>query len=147
LARFNTQLESDRPPPWAYNYFVGVPAPAAAGVVLLPMMLTFQMGPGIFDHVALNSLVVVAVSILMVSRVPTHSFKSVRVAPNFVVPVLLAAGLLAAFLVVAPWKTISAFGVLYLLSFPFSVYSYRRRAREAAQQRGTPDSPPDKPDD
>ena len=147
LARFNTQLESDRPPPWAYNFFVGVPAPAAAGIVLLPMMLTFYLGRGIFDHVALNSLVVIGVSALMVSRLPTPSFKSVRVAPNFVLLVLLLVGLLAAFLVVAPWKTISAIAVMYLLSFPFSFVAFRRRAREAAKQRGASDHPPEEPVD
>ena len=36
LARFNTSI--DKLPPYAYNYFTGVPAPAGAGLAILPMI-------------------------------------------------------------------------------------------------------------
>ena len=49
LARFNTALADPNPPRWAGHFFTGVPAPAGAGLALLPMMLHFEVGPGWVD--------------------------------------------------------------------------------------------------
>ncbi|MFI4989282.1 MAG: CDP-diacylglycerol--serine O-phosphatidyltransferase [Alphaproteobacteria bacterium] len=131
LARFNTRVGATDLPPWAYRFFTGVPAPAAAGLVLTPMMVSFDLGPGIFSHVFVNAIVIVAVSALMVSQVPTYSGKSIRVPQHYVLPLLLVVGLFAAFLVSAPWSTLTAVAVLYVASIPFSVVEFRRAAREA----------------
>lgn len=132
LARFNTMLEEEAPP-WASRFFTGVPSPAAAGLVLLPMMLSFQdwTKPGLFSHWSLNAIVIVTVSTLLVSRVPTFSFKRVKVPQRAVMPVLLLAGLCAAFLVGAPWATLSVIGLVYAASIPLSVLSYRKLVRES----------------
>lgn len=140
LARFNTMLDEEQPP-WASRFFTGVPAPAGAGLVLLPMMLSFQdwTRPGLFSHWFLNAVVIVTVSMLLVSRVPTYSFKRVKVPPRAVLPVLLLVGLSAAFLVGAPWATLTVIGLIYAGSIPLSVASYRKMARES---RWPPDSTP-----
>src|SRR5205807_3374386 len=41
LARFNVQIEDPGRPHWAGNFFTGMPAPAGAITVLLPMYLGF----------------------------------------------------------------------------------------------------------
>lgn len=132
LARFNTRLD-DPMPPWANRFFTGVPAPAGAGLVLLPMMLSFQdwTGSGVFSHWFLNALVLVTVSMLLVSRVPTFSFKRIKVPQHGVLPLLLLVGLAAAFLVGAPWATLTVIGLAYAASIPLSVRAYRRLARES----------------
>ena len=132
LARFNTMLEEPKPP-WASRFFTGVPSPAGAGLVLLPMMLSFQdwTRPGLFSHWFLNAIVIVTVSMLLVSRVPTFSFKRVKVPPRAVLPVLLLVGLSAAFLVGAPWATLTVIGLAYAGSIPLSVVTYRKLARES----------------
>ena len=132
LARFNTRLD-DPMPPWANRFFTGVPAPAGAGLVLLPMMLSFQdwTGSGIFSHWFLNALVLVTISMLLVSRVPTFSFKRIKVPQHGVLPLLLLVGLAAAFLVGAPWATLTVIGLAYAASIPLSVRAYRRLARES----------------
>ena len=135
LARFNTKLGVSDMPAWAYNYFTGVPAPGAAGLVLLPMILSFQFGGAFLVSPVLNAAVIVTVAFLMISRIPTYSFKQFGVPHKLVLPVLLLVGLLAAFLVTSPWATVTVIGIAYIVSLPFSVRSFRALQREAARLR------------
>jgi CDP-diacylglycerol--serine O-phosphatidyltransferase len=132
LARFNTQIGAELPP-YAYNFFTGVPAPGAAGLVMIPMFLTFEFGVGFFRSPYLNGVVLAGVAALMVSRVPTFSFKRFRVPGHWVLPMLLVIGGLAAFLTTEPWATLLVIGGLYLGSIPLSIRSYAR-LRHAAEQ-------------
>jgi CDP-diacylglycerol---serine O-phosphatidyltransferase len=132
LARFNTQLGAELPP-YAYNFFTGVPAPAGAGLIMIPMFLTFEFGAPIFRSPYLVGIVLAVVAGLMVSRVPTFSFKSFRVPPHVVLPMLLVIGALTAFLTTEPWATLLVVGALYVGSFPMSIASYRR-LRAAAEK-------------
>ena len=125
LARFNAELGLDKPTPYAHSFFKGVPAPAAAGLVLLPVMMSFELGTALRTPL-LNLAVVIAIAALMVSRVPTFSFKRFRLKPDHVLPVLLIVGLLAAFLTTAPWPTLSIVGLTYLASIPLSMRSMAR---------------------
>lgn len=143
LARFNTHLD-DPPPPWARNYFTGVPAPAAGGLALAPMALTFQFGDTPFRHPFLVSVLVVVVALLMVSRVPTFSGKRMTVPYRIVLPVMLLVGIIAAALISAPWMTIWMIGLIYLGSIPFSIRAYQRQkaAAEAAGSGANGVAPP-----
>lgn len=134
LARFNTRLGVSDMPDWASNFFTGVPAPAGGGLVLLPMTLSFTLELPSLAHPAVNIPVMVAVSYLMISRIPTYALKQVRVPHRFVMPFLLLVGLIAALLAMATWFTISAFLFAYLVSIPFSVRSYRKLANAAARE-------------
>ncbi len=138
LARFNTKLGVSDMPAWAYNYFTGVPAPGAAGLVLLPMILSFQFGGAFLVSPVLNAAVIVTVAFLMISRIPTYSFKQFGVPHKLVLPVLLLVGLMAAFLVTSPWATVTVVGIAYIVSLPFSVRSFRALRREAARLRERP---------
>ena len=80
LARFNIQLDSaDTRPPWTRDFFVGVPAPAGAGLALLPLVLYLALGFEAFASPVVTGLTFIGVSALMVGRFPTFSFKRVRV--------------------------------------------------------------------
>ena len=138
LARFNIKAGESDLPPWAFNYFTGVPTPAGAAIVILPMLLTFELGPGFFDLPAVNGAVIVATAFLEVSRIPTFSFKNFKVPQKAVLPTLLVVGLLAAFLVSAPWATCIAVLLAYIVSIPFAVHSFRRlqKAAEEIQSQG-----------
>ncbi|HLN25940.1 MAG TPA: CDP-diacylglycerol--serine O-phosphatidyltransferase [Patescibacteria group bacterium] len=135
LARFNTMIGEPDLPPWAYNFFTGVPAPAAAGLVLIPMMLSFQCDYHIFASPILNAIVLIGVSFLMVSKIPTFSGKRFRVPHHYVLPMLLLVGVLAAFLVTEPWATITIVAVLYGISIPLSIRAFTRLRRQAAEMR------------
>ncbi len=137
LARFNTMLGEPDLPPWAYNFFTGVPAPAAAGLVLLPMMLSFQFDhDGFFARPSVNAIALIAVSFLMISKVPTFSAKRLRVPHHYVLPMLLLVGVLAAFLVTEPWTTITIVAIIYAISIPWSVRAFARLKQQAEDLRG-----------
>lgn len=129
LARFNTMLEDPDPPPFTNAFFVGVPAPAAAGLVMVPLVLSFILGPGTFDRASVMGAVLVTVSFLMISRLPTFSFKRLRIPQRFVLPMMVFVPLFAAFLVTNTWVTLSLMGLVYVALLPVSFLAYRRARR------------------
>ena len=135
LARFNTALDDPDRPVYMADFFTGVPAPCAAGLVLLPMMLSFQGFEANFRLPAVIGPYLVLISFLMVSRIPTYAFKRIAVRRQYVLPVLMLVGLLAAFLLSYPWLALTALGVLYFASIPASVRSHRRLARAGGVAR------------
>jgi CDP-diacylglycerol---serine O-phosphatidyltransferase len=130
LARFNTRIDNADLPAWTGKFFTGVPAPAGAGLAIAPMIATFQFGPGYVDQAPVVGAVVLAVSLLMVSQIPTFSFKRIRVPHRHVVPALLVVGLLAACLVSIPWITLLLVGAAYIGSIPLSISAYGKLSRQ-----------------
>lgn len=125
LARFNTAAEDPNPPAWACNFFAGVPAPMAAGLVLLPMVISFNMIPDIARRPEVVSVFVLVVSFLMVSNIPTFSFKKVKLRPSLILPLMVVVGLIIASLLSVPWVTLSAILATYIVSIPLAVRSHR----------------------
>jgi CDP-diacylglycerol--serine O-phosphatidyltransferase len=138
LARFNATMDDPNKPAFAANYFTGVPAPAGAITVLLPIYLGFlglPMPPAI-----LTALYTLLIAFLMVSRLPVFSGKTVRmrVPPEMVLPVFVSTVFFVALLIGYPWHILSAGSVLYLLSLPAGWKSYRDHQRNAAAQAAAP---------
>ena len=144
LARFNTTI--DKLPPYAYNYFTGVPAPAGAGLAILPMIANFEFGPDVAANPIVVGIWLILVGGTMVSRLPTFSFKKLKIPQNYVLFVLVAAGLVVAGLASAPWRTLLVVGVVYLLTIPFASMSYLRLRREAERLHDDSDDEDDKGD-
>ena len=131
LARFNTALVSDTPPPvWTGSYFTGVPAPAGALLALIPLMVSFEIKAAWPIHALVVGTVLVAVGGLMVSQIPTYSFKKGRVPRHLVLPSLLGAALVMGVLASAPWIAGSLIGLAYVSLIPFSWAAYRRQAEQ-----------------
>jgi len=146
LARFNATMDDPNKPPFAANYFTGVPAPAGAITVLLPIYLAFLGIPQ--PPAILTALFTLTIAFLMVSRLPVFSGKTVRmrVPPEMVLPVFVSVVFFIALLISYPWYILSAGSVLYLLSLPAGWKSYRDHARRAAAQAATPvDAAPSDP--
>jgi CDP-diacylglycerol---serine O-phosphatidyltransferase len=134
LARFNTALISDTPPPaWTGSFFTGVPAPAGALLALIPLMVSFEIEAAWPRHALVVGTVLVAVGGLMVSRLPTYSFKKGRVPRHLVLPALLGAALVMGVLASAPWIALSLLGLVYVGLIPFSWMAYRRQAMQDRQ--------------
>ena len=135
LARFNVMVDDPDKPAWASNFFVGVPAPAGAITVLLPIYVALL---GLPRSDVLNWLTLVytlAMASLMVSRLPVFSGKRVgtRVPPEMVGPAVVVAVLFIALLIAYPWIILTAGTLAYLGALPFGYLSYRgyeRRTRE-----------------
>jgi CDP-diacylglycerol--serine O-phosphatidyltransferase len=134
LARFNASMDDQSKPPFASNYFTGVPAPAGAVMALLPIYLAFL---GVNKPPAIVTAgYTLLIGFLMVSRLPVFSGKSVRmrVPPELVLPVFVSVIFFIAILIGYPWYVLSTGSVLYLLSLPLGWKSYRdqKRAYDAA---------------
>lgn len=134
LARFNTMLEDHSVPLWAKSYFTGVPAPAGAGLALLPLIFTIEFGPAMQPPLFLVSLWLMIVGGLMVSRLPTLSMKGRRIEPIWIVPIMVGSCLLVAGFITNPWLVLSCLGGLYFLSLPYGWYSYRKRLKSEGAQ-------------
>lgn len=126
LARFNTADEADEAALIDRNFFVGVPSPAGAGIVLLPLVLWLQTDADVFRHPITVGVFMLAGGGLMVSRLRTYSFKKIRIPEGWVLFTMLSVGLYLAFLVSAPWTTMTATLIAYAATFPFSVRAYAR---------------------
>jgi len=139
LARFNTAIESAHEQPvWSKDFFTGVAAPAGAGFALLPVVLSQQFGDTVFRQPALDAVWLLCVAYLMISRIPTYSFKLLRVKREYVLLTLVLVGFGAAVLVSYPWFTLALVGIGYLASIPFSYLRHRRLAAGEAAKREVP---------
>ena len=120
LARFNTLIDDDDRPQYTKDYFVGVPAPAAALIAIMPVALDQQFGSGWWTSDAFVGVWMTLTALLAVSRIPTASFKSFAVPPNALVLVLIGVALFAAALMTYPYALMLAAIALYLLHIPFA---------------------------
>jgi len=133
LARFNTALISDTPPPaWTGSFFTGVPAPAGALLALIPLVMSFEIESHWPRHPLVVGGVMVLMGSLMVSRLPTFSFKRGRVPRHLVLPALLGVALVMGVVATSPWIGLSLLGLVYASLIPFGWRAYRKQ--EAAQQ-------------
>ncbi len=137
LARFNTALVADTPPPaWTGSYFTGVPAPAGALLALIPLMVSFEIEAAWPRHALVVGTVLVVVGGLMVSRIPTFSFKKGRVPRHLVLPALLGAALVMGVIASSPWIGLSLLGLVYVSLIPYSWFTYRRQLQQDRQASG-----------
>jgi CDP-diacylglycerol--serine O-phosphatidyltransferase len=134
LARFNVSLDATDAPAWKSNYFVGVPAPAAAIILLLPIYAQ-DLGLHLPSLTPLVLIYTLAIALLMVSRVPTFSGKLIgqRIAREYVPPVFVLAAAFMAVLLTYPALTLAVGSVTYLAVIPFSAYRYLAEERKAAK--------------
>jgi CDP-diacylglycerol--serine O-phosphatidyltransferase len=132
LARFNVMIDDPNKPAWAGNFFTGVPAPAGAITVLLPIYLNFLGVPAGMALTWLAFLYTLFIALLMVSKLPIFSGKRVgkRVAPEFVLPVFVFVVLFFAVLVSYPWETLSLGTFVYLGCLPLGWWSYNEYVRK-----------------
>jgi CDP-diacylglycerol--serine O-phosphatidyltransferase len=140
LARFNVALDFSEKPEWHASYFVGVPAPAGAMIVLLPIYLEMVGIPHGVLTAPLTLIYTVVVGLLMVSRVPSWSLKLIgrRIQRDYVLPLFVSGVLVAALFVSFPWEMMAFLTLLYLACLPLSWRSYHRRlaADAAAEHAG-----------
>lgn len=125
LARFNTLIDVADPYPFTKEFFIGVPAPAAALAAGLPLYVGLHLGAGWWTSQPLVGLWALAVAGLMVSRLPTLSFKTVQVRPQFIAPLLVLVGAGAAVLIIAPFLGLAVVAAVYLLLLPYGWFHHR----------------------
>jgi len=125
LARFNSGLglEDDS----MKNYFIGIPAPSAAGLTLIPIMLSFEYELFFFqEHPGFLAIYMLFIAFMMASQTPTISVKHVHISNKIVFPTLFLCTIFIVSLIIKPWFTLPLMGAVYLASIPLSIYSYYR---------------------
>ncbi|QCI98227.1 CDP-diacylglycerol--serine O-phosphatidyltransferase [Agrobacterium larrymoorei] len=128
LARFNVMIEREVKAPWQNEFFVGVPAPMGAMLVLLPVYLGFI---GIepdkpFAYVA--AAYTVLIGYFLISRLPVWSGKSEsRIRRDLVLPAILIVVLYVALLMSFTWEVLVVTVAAYLTFLPFSARIWHKR--------------------
>lgn len=145
LARFNAALfeEGAKPatpkPLFALAFFTGVPAPAAAGLVMFPLFASLAFTEwdwhGLawaFRNPGFVALVLLGVAALAVSTLPTWSFKRVKLQRDWVLPLLGGVVAYVTLLVTEPWAALALAGLIYMGMLVAARRHYRRLAAEHA---------------
>ncbi|MGH3833766.1 MAG: CDP-alcohol phosphatidyltransferase family protein, partial [Pseudonocardiaceae bacterium] len=122
LARFNTLLDDTEAPPFAKEFFVGIPSPMGALLALLPLTVFLQFGSGWWSAPPTVAAWTVTVALAMVSRLPTLSMKTARVPAQAAAPLLVLITGLAAAVITFPFASLSVAMLLYLVHVPYASY-------------------------
>jgi CDP-diacylglycerol--serine O-phosphatidyltransferase len=130
LARFNlTVIEENET--WKINFFEGVPSPAAAGLVLLPLILNISGLIEFENKAVFSSITIIFTSILMISKIPTYSFKRITIPTNSAIFLLLGIGVLVSLLIFYTFETLFFCGLVYLILIPISFFHYKNKRKNS----------------
>ncbi len=138
LARFNTMLDSSPPQPYWKHFFLGLPAPGGAGILLTPVIWQIHTHLDLLQSYWIGCTMLLFCGTMMACRVPTISAKNLRVPAHRMAPFLLTVIFLISLLVSQFWMTLGIIGILYIISIPLcGVWFLRQRkiyeSRQAVQ--------------
>lgn len=143
LARFNANIDVTDQPHKSAGFLTGIPAPAGAGLTLLPLFLWLWTGSDLFHQPLVIAAWASLVAFLMVSNLATFSWGSLKLRSHVRFGALVVIALIGGALLTAPWPTLSIAATLYAATIPFSIASYSRVKRQRAlaePQRAPPPS-------
>lgn len=128
LARFNVMVDRPNKPKWLSEYFVGVPAPAGALLVMLPVYVGFLGVAPSPIYAYASAAYTVAIGFLLVSRIPVWSGKAQgMIRRENALPFILVVVVYVALLMSFTWEVLAATSVLYLCTIPFGARAWHRK--------------------
>ena len=133
LARFNL-TKFDKQHLWKNNYFEGVPSPAGGILILMPLIFELSSLNFNFDIKQISPYFTVIIAVLLVSKVPTLSLKKISVSPKTTAFILLGIGTIIISLLFYTFEALLVFCVIYLVSIPFSFFTYRHKSKKETLQ-------------
>ena len=131
LARFNVNSEEE--PSWKDNFFEGMPSPAGGIVVLMPLIISFSGLGEFFFEINYDILVptfFIIVSILLISTIPTYSFKKIVIPRTMTKFLLFGIVLFFGALLVYTFKILAVTSIVYLCLIPISYFHYKKIKKE-----------------
>ena len=129
LARFNlTKVENQQE--WKSNFFEGVPSPAGGILILLPLIYELTDFSFKFEVKQFTPFLTILVALLLVSKIPTLSFKKISISSKTTIFLLLAAGLIFISLLFYRFETLLIFGIFYLLLIPISFFIFKNNQKK-----------------
>ena len=124
LARFNlTVIEENET--WKVNFFEGVPSPAAAGLVLSPLIFNLSGLIQFENYAVLSSVTILTTSVLMVSKIPTYSLKRILIPRHLAIFLLLGIGIYVSLLIFYTFETLFFSAIIYIILIPISYFHYK----------------------
>ena len=129
LARFNLMTIEENET-WKINFFEGVPSPAAAGLVLLPLILNLSGLIQLENYAVLSSIAILVTSIFMVSKIPTYSLKRILIPRHYAIFLLLGIGIYVSLIIFYTFKTLLFTGLIYIILIPISYFHYRHKNKK-----------------
>jgi len=156
LARFNL-TNNNNVESWKINFFEGIPSPAAAGIVLLPLIASLSNLVEIFNlneivnffnlgdvfqnpnYKIISSVVILITSILMVSKIPTYSLKRIAIPRSLGGFLLLGIGIYISVLIFYTFEILLLTGLVYLILIPISFLHYRHLNKVSSNKNSEED--------
>jgi CDP-diacylglycerol--serine O-phosphatidyltransferase len=129
LARFNAAIDAADQPHKSAGFLTGVPAPAGAGLALLPIYLWLATGFAPLRSPYLIAPWSLFVAVLLISSVATFSWSALRLRRGVRLWALAAIALFGTALMTTPWITLSVASIGYLATLPWSMRNYARVKR------------------
>ena len=133
LARFNAAIDDDKPR-WQSNFFTGMPTPAAAICVLLPVYIERLGIDAVKSPLGLTVVLIYTlfIAFMMVSTIPTYSGKLLgeRVERELVLPLFVLAIGYVAMLATYPYETLALSTLAYLAVVPISWRRFQTKAKD-----------------
>ena len=129
LARFNlTKIENQQE--WKNNFFEGVPSPAGGILILMPLIYELTDFSFNFEVKQFTPFLTILIALLLVSKIPTLSFKKISISSKTTIFLLLAAGLIFISLLFYRFETLLIFGIFYLLLIPISFFIFKNNQKK-----------------
>jgi len=132
LARFNL-TKFDENDQWKNNFFEGIPSPAGGCLILFPLIFELSNFSSLLNLKVITPYFMVLVSILLISKVPTFSFKKIAIRRNMTIFLLLGVGLFFVSIIQYTFETLTICSLIYLTLIPASIYNYRLKSKTANQ--------------
>ena len=124
LARFNVNSETQ--PSWKDNFFEGVPSPAGGILVLMPLIYSKSEIQFLnVDFTYFTPILFVLISILLISKLPTYSFKKIAVPRRLTIFLLFGVVLFFGLLLIYTYNVIVISSLLYLALIPISIFHFQ----------------------
>ena len=129
LARFNLTVIEEAES-WKINFFQGVPSPAAAGLVLLPLILNLSDLIQFENKAIISSATILTTSFLMISNIPTYSLKRILIPRRLGIFLLLGIGIYLSLVIFYTFETLFFSGLIYVALIPISYFHYRDKNKK-----------------
>ena len=128
LARFNLTKFEDKEE-WKNNFFQGIPSPAGGCLILLPLIFELSNFSNLISLKVITPYLTIIVSLLLISKIPTYSFKKILIKRNMTIFLLLGVGLFFVSIIQFTFETISLGLFIYLLIIPLGILNYNKKSR------------------
>ena len=116
---------------WKNNFFQGIPSPAGGCLILFPLIFELSNFSNFINLRAITPYFMVLISILLISKIPTFSFKKIAIKRNMTIFLLLGVGLFFVSIIQFTFETIAVCSLIYLILIPVGIYNYRLKSKTA----------------